>query len=285
MITIAEALTLGTEKLQHLPNPPFETALLLAFSLKVNRSYLIAFPEKEITLETYQQYLNMLERRANGEPFAYITGEREFYGLSFQVNQETLIPRDDTEIIVDQALSLMPQATQTDYRLLDLGTGSGAIALALKKCRPDIAVTAVDYYETTLKIAKINGERNQLEINWFQSDWFSALPQHHFDMIVSNPPYIDPLDQHLDGDGVKFEPKRALIAHERGLADLYHLIDTAPNYFRKGGYLLLEHGYDQRKALQLRMQERGYTEIRTVKDYGDQDRVTIGFFPMITVEQ
>ncbi|PWD81838.1 peptide chain release factor N(5)-glutamine methyltransferase [Ignatzschineria ureiclastica] len=281
MITIAEALTLGAEKLQHLPNPPFETTLLLAFSLKVNRSYLIAFPEKEITQETYQQYLNRLERRANGEPFAYITGEREFYGLSFQVNQETLIPRDDTEIIVDQALSLMPQATQTDYRLLDLGTGSGAIALALKKCRPDITVTAVDYYETTLKIAIANGERNQLEINWRQSDWFSALPQHHFDMIVSNPPYIDPLDQHLEGDGVKFEPKRALIAHDNGLADLYHIIDTAPNYFRKEGYLLLEHGYDQREALQLRMQERGYREIRTVKDYGNQDRVTIGFFPRL----
>lgn len=284
MITIAEALTQGAEKLQNLPNPPFETALLLAHTLKVNRSYLIAFPEKTLSTEAYQYYCVVLERRAQGEPFAYITGEREFYGLSFTVNQETLIPRDDTEIIVDQALTLIPQNISSDYHLLDLGTGSGAIALALKKCRPDITITAVDYYETTLKIAKANGERNQLEINYLQSNWFSNIPKQHFDMIVSNPPYIDPLDQHLEGDGVKFEPKRALIAPENGLADLYHLIDNAPEYFRQGGYLLLEHGYDQREALQLRMQARGYREIKTVKDYGGQDRVTIGFFPMIAVE-
>ncbi len=284
MITIAEALTQGAEKLQNLPNPPFETALLLAHTLKVNRSYLIAFPEKTLSTEAYQYYCVVLERRAQGEPFAYITGEREFYGLSFTVNQETLIPRDDTEIIVDQALTLIPQNISSDYHLLDLGTGSGAIALALKKCRPDITITAVDYYETTLMIAKANGERNQLEINYLQSNWFSNIPKQHFDMIVSNPPYIDPLDQHLEGDGVKFEPKRALIAPENGLADLYHLIDNAPEYFRQGGYLLLEHGYDQREALQLRMQARGYREIKTVKDYGGQDRVTIGFFPMIAVE-
>lgn len=277
-MTIADTIEIGKKTLSKLPSPQFEAELLLSYVLKVNRSYLIAFPEKELEASTKVLYLSLLDRRKNGEPFAYITGEKEFYGLSFMVNEETLIPRDDTEVIVDAALSRIPTILDSPFSLVDLGTGSGTIALAVKSIRQDIEVTAVDYYETTLKIAEKNAKNNQLEVQFIQSNWFQNLPLASFNMIVSNPPYIDPIDHHLEGDGVKFEPKRALIADNKGLSDLFHLIETAPHYFKNAGWLLLEHGYDQRDTLQAKMNECGYQKITTLKDYGNNDRVTLGYF-------
>ena len=275
---IEEALKMGKEALSALPSPQFEAELLLSYLLKVNRSYLIAFPEKALDTHIEAEYQALLHRRKNGEPFAYISGEREFYGLSLKVNPETLIPRDDTEIIVDTALSLIPEKLTAPFSLIDLGTGSGTIALAIKSMRQEIQVTAVDYYAKTLKIAEYNAQKNQLEIEFIESNWFENVPLAAFDMIISNPPYIDPIDHHLDGDGVKFEPKRALIAENKGLADLFHLIETAPQHFKNSGWLLLEHGYDQREALQEKMKKIGYTQIQTIKDYGNNDRVTLGFY-------
>ncbi len=275
---IEEALKIGKEALSTLPSPQFETELLLSYVLKVNRSYLIAFPEKKLDEDLITQFQTLLARRKNGEPFAYIAGEREFYGLSFIVNQETLIPRDDTEVIVDAALSLIPETLDVPFSLVDLGTGSGTIALAIKSIRKELNVTAVDYYPETLKVAEQNAENNQLDVHFIQSNWFENLPLAAFDMIVSNPPYIDPVDHHLEGDGVKFEPKRALIADQKGLSDLYHLIETAPKYLKSSGWLLLEHGYDQREALQAKMAEQGYIKINTLQDYGNNDRVTLGYF-------
>lgn len=277
-MTIADTIEIGKKTLSKLPSPQFEAELLLSYVLKVNRSYLIAFPEKKLEASTKALYLSLLNRRKNGEPFAYITGEKEFYGLSFMVNEETLIPRDDTEVIVDVALSRIPTILDSPFSLADLGTGSGTIALAIKSIRQDIEVTAVDYYETTLKIAEQNAKNNQLEVQFIQSNWFQNLPLASFDMIVSNPPYINPIDHHLEGDGVKFEPKRALIADNKGLSDLFHLIETAPQYFKNAGWLLLEHGYDQRDTLQAKMDECGYQKIATLKDYGNNDRVTLGYF-------
>src|SRR5699024_5620545 len=276
---IEEALKIGKEALSALPSPQFETELLLSYVLKVNRSYLIAFPEKKLDEALITQFQTLLARRKKGEPFAYIAGKREFYGLSFIVNQETLIPRDDTEVIVDAALSLIPETLDIDtpFSLVDLGTGSGTIALTIKSIRKDIHVTAVDYYHETLKVAQQNAQNNQLDVQFIQSNWFENLPLAAFDMIVSNPPYIDPVDHHLDGDGVKFEPKRALVADQKGLSDLYHLIKTVPKYFKSSGWLLLEHGYDQREALQTKMMEQGYTQVKTIKDYGNNDRVTLGY--------
>lgn len=277
-MTIEEALNFGKEALKQLPSPQFEAELLLCYALKCNRSTLIAFPERAMPSEIISQYYNLLERRSLGEPFAYITGEREFYGLSLAVSKETLIPRDDTEILVDQALNLIPEKLESSFSLLDLGTGTGAIALALKSMRPDIHVTALDYYEETLKVASNNAKRNQLDVTFIQSNWFSNAPKAHFNIIVSNPPYIDPVDHHLKGDGVKFEPKRALIADNKGLSDLFHLIETAPDYFKSSGWLLLEHGYDQRTSLQEKMITCGYINVKTVQDYGGNDRMTMGFF-------
>ena len=278
-MTIIDAILEGKRQLADLPSPQFEAELLLAYLLERNRSYLIAFPEKTLPPTVIEQYRQLLIRRAAGEPFAYISGEKEFYGLQFTVNQETLIPRDDTEIIVEAALELIPETIEQPYSLLDLGTGSGAIAMAIKKYRPDIKVTAVDYYPQTLKIAAQNAQRNNLDIELIESNWFSALPKASYHLILSNPPYIDPIDPHLNGDGVKYEPKRALIAEEKGLSDLFHLIENAPHYFKDAGWLLLEHGFDQSRILQQKMAQKGYQSIETRQDYGGNDRVTFGFYP------
>lgn len=277
-MTIIDAILEGKAQLAHLPSPQLEAELLLSYLLKRNRSYLIAFPETKISPTVIAQYRQLLTRRAAGEPYAYICGKKEFYGLQLTVNEETLIPRDDTEVIVEAALERIPTTVESSFSLLDLGTGSGAIALAIKKYRPDIEVTAVDYYPQTLKVAEQNAERNHLDIEFIESNWFSALPKASYNLILSNPPYIDSIDPHLDGDGVKYEPKRALIAENRGLSDLFYLIDNAPFYFKDAGWLLLEHGYDQSQILQQRMAQKGYQSIETLQDYGGNDRVTLGFY-------
>lgn len=277
-MTIADAILEGRRQLAHLPSPQFEAELLLSYLLDRNRSYLIAFPEKALSSSMIEAYRQLLMRRAAGEPFAYISGEKEFYGLQFTVNQETLIPRDDTEIIVEAALELIPEMADQHFSLLDLGTGSGAIAMAIKKNCPKITVTAVDYYRETLAIAAQNAKRNNLTINLIESHWFTALPKASYDLILSNPPYIDPIDPHLEGDGVKYEPKRALIAADKGLSDLFHLIENAPLYFKESGWLLLEHGFDQGVILREKMAQVGYQSIETRQDYGGNDRVTLGFY-------
>lgn len=281
---IKDLLPLAAAELAHLPNPRLEAELLLAYLLKVNRTRFIAFPEEELPPQEVARFKRVLARRKEGEPLAYITGFKEFYGVNFRVTKETLIPRDDTEIIVDAALERIPDKAVWEskhsepFKILDLGTGSGAIALAVKKYRPDIEMTAVDFHPKTLEIAQENAERNRLNIEFIKSDWFTALPERSFNMILSNPPYIDPIDTHLEGDGVKFEPKRALIAEKKGLADLYTIIEKAPRYFKTSGWLLLEHGYDQRVALQKKMAEIDYTEIKTLQDYSGNDRVTLSLF-------
>ncbi|PWD82964.1 peptide chain release factor N(5)-glutamine methyltransferase [Ignatzschineria cameli] len=277
-MTIADAILEGKRLLAHLPSPQFEAELLLSYLLDRNRSYLIAFPEKALSSSMIEAYRQLLMRRAAGEPFAYISGEKEFYGLQFTVNQETLIPRDDTEVIVEAALERIPITVESAFSLLDLGTGSGAIALAIKKYRPDIEVTAVDYYPQTLKVAAQNAQRNNLDIEFIESNWFSALPKASYHLILSNPPYIDPIDPHLEGDGVKYEPKQALIAADKGLSDLFHLIENAPLYFKESGWLLLEHGFDQGVILREKMAQVGYQSIETRQDYGGNDRVTLGFY-------
>ncbi len=280
---IEDLLPRAAAQLSHLTHPRLEAELLLAHLLKVNRTRFIAFPEERITPEQLEAFKNIVERRKAGEPLAYITGIKEFYGLTLEVTPDTLIPRDDTEIIVEAAFAKIEQIREkieasSPLSLLDLGTGSGAIALAVKKHFPDITMTAVDLHPKTLAIAEKNAKNNNLQIEFIESDWFSALGERRFDIILSNPPYIDPIDPHLTGDGVKFEPTRALIADQKGLADLYHIIEIAPRYFKGGGWLLLEHGYDQKSALQEKMLNIGYRHIETLKDYGGNDRVTLGYY-------
>ena len=206
------------------------------------RTYLLAFGETELTVEQEAQLAALLARRKTGEPVAHLVGEREFWSLPLFVSAATLIPRPDTECLVEQALARLPAVAS---RILDLGTGTGAIALALATERPDCAVTAVDVMPDAVALAQRNAERlGVTNVTVQQSSWFSALEKQTFAMIVSNPPYIDEHDPHGAGD-VRFEPLTALVAGNAGLADLEHIVTMSRQHLMPGGWLLVEHGWTQ----------------------------------------
>ncbi len=215
-----------------------------------------------------------LQRRLQGEPLAYITGRWWFWDLELEVAPCTLIPRPDTELLVEQALSLPLPA---NAKVLDLGTGTGAIALALAKAKPDWQLIAVDFNPDAVALALRNQQRLQLHnCQIGQSDWFSALAGQRFDLILSNPPYIDAEDPHLQQGDVKFEPLSALVAPDSGLADLQHICQNAPAFLTPGGWLWLEHGYQQAEAVQQLLQATGFTEVSSRRDYAGQWRISGG---------
>ncbi|MFT6906883.1 MAG: release factor glutamine methyltransferase [Oleiphilaceae bacterium] len=246
---------------------------LLCHALSRDSTYLRTWPDKILSSEEYLHFESLLTRRQKGEPIAHICGTRAFWSLDLFVTPDTLIPRPDTEILVEQILDLeLPK----NARILDLGTGTGAIALSLAIERPAWQVTATDFLPEIVLLAKRNAKKYKLaNTHIFQSDWFSQIPQESFDLIVSNPPYIDPEDKHLSEGDVRFEPLSALIANKKGLADIKHIIEEAKNYFNKDAWLVLEHGYDQAESVQNLFKKFGFHSIQTIKDYGQQDRMTM----------
>jgi release factor glutamine methyltransferase len=257
-----------------------EVQMLLQEVLGVSRAYLMAHPEQVLSEVQATRYHTLLQRRLKGEPLAYILGEREFFGLNFKVSPATLIPRPDTELLVELALQLIPP--NTPQQILDLGTGTGAIALAIAHARPDIVMTAVDASPAALEIARENAARlNCRNVRCVQSDWFSALNKdERFDLVLSNPPYIAEADPHLQQGDLRFEPRSALAAGAEGLDDLRHIIATARDHLRIGGWLLLEHGYDQAARVRDLLAEAGYTDIYSARDLGGIERVSGGRFPV-----
>jgi release factor glutamine methyltransferase len=217
-----------------------------------------------------------LKRRLTGEPLAYITGRWWFWDLELEVAPCTLIPRPDTELLVEHALSLiLPSAA----KVLDLGTGTGAIVLSLAKAMPQWQLVAVDFNAEAVALAQRNQQRLQLfNCQIVQSDWFSAVAGQRFDLIVSNPPYIDAQDPHLQQGDVKFEPLSALVAPAAGLADLQHICQQAPFYLTQGGWLWLEHGYQQADAVQQLLRDAGFVDVCSYKDYAGQWRISGGRF-------
>lgn len=280
MLTINALLKEGEKSLASLTNPKREARALLAFLLEVNTSYLLAFPEKKIGKTLTKQYYYWLKKRAKGYPLAYIRGWQEFYGLTLKVTPATLIPRPDTEHLVELALTLIQQHTLTSF--LDLGTGSGAIPLAILAtlknrypCFETLKTTATDISFKSIEVAEINAKNLQLPLELIASNWFSHISQS-YDLILANPPYLDPQDPHLAGDSLKYEPYHALVAKDSGLADLYTIINDAPLYLNKKGFLLLEHGYTQGQAVSQALITRGFNRVKTLKDYGGKERVTYG---------
>ncbi|MDD7425728.1 MAG: peptide chain release factor N(5)-glutamine methyltransferase [[Actinobacillus] rossii] len=258
-------------------NAKFDVNLLLQFVTKKSKSQLLAFSETELDEKTLQNLTALLSQRAQGEPIAYIMGETEFWSLNLLVSADTLIPRPDTEILVEQALIRLPQKALVS--ILDLGTGTGAIALALaqelKKCGQKSRVLGVDLIFNAVTLAQQNAQCNQLpEVEFRQSSWFDNVDEK-FDLIVTNPPYIDPQDAHLNQGDVRFEPLTALIAEEQGYADLRYIIEQAPRYLNTQGWLLLEHGWQQGEKVRSFFQENLWEKVATVKDYGDNERVTL----------
>jgi release factor glutamine methyltransferase len=252
-----------------------EVQCLLQNVLQVNRAWLLSHPEQSLDTDQQQRYIELFERRLRGEPVAYLLGEREFYGLSFKVSPATLIPRPETELLVDLALQRIPQ--QGVYRVLDLGTGSGAIALSISHARPDSDVVAVDASTTALEVAQVNMQTLGLGNACLrQSDWFSALREESFDVIVSNPPYIAAKDAHLAQGDVRFEPHDALVSGPDGLDDIRRICAQAKVHLRPNGWLLLEHGYDHAAEVRALLQQSGFQEIFSARDLAGIERVSGG---------
>jgi release factor glutamine methyltransferase len=252
-----------------------DAQLLLEHTLSVNHAWLIAHNNDELDPKTYQQFQALIERRISGEPIAYILGEREFYGLRLKVTSDTLIPRSDTETLVDAALTLIP--TNVSNTLLDLGTGSGAIALAIAKNRPITQVTAIDASKSALDVAVENAQILKIfNITFVQSDWFAALGDGKFDVIVSNPPYIESNDAHLNQGDLRFEPMTALASGRDGLDDIRYIIANAKHHLKPNGCLMLEHGYNQAHAVAELLKSAEFSNIHHVKDLAGIHRVTVG---------
>jgi release factor glutamine methyltransferase len=252
-----------------------EVQCLLQAALRVKRVYLHTYPERILSCDEAVRYSAMLARRLTGEPIAYILGEREFYGLNFKVTSDTLIPRPDTELLVERVL----QRIQSDntYRVLDMGTGSGAIALAIAYHRPNTQVVAVDYSESALNIAKENASLlNIRNIRLLHSDWFSQLSGERFDIIVSNPPYIEADDIHLQSGDLVFEPLSALASGDDGLDDIRRIITGAKAHLAANGELMLEHGYNQAGSVRQLLKCAGFNNVASICDLSGIERVTVG---------
>ncbi len=252
-----------------------DAAVLLCHVLDKPRSYLLTWPERALTESQAAQLAKLVIRREQGEPVAYIVGEREFWSLPLNVSPTTLIPRPDTERLVELALEKAEMAVGP---VLDLGTGTGAIALALASELPDRKVLGVDYQQDAVELAKGNGKKLDIRNATFvQGSWFEPVDSgQKFAIIVSNPPYIDEQDPHLQHGDVVFEPSTALIAKDNGLADIKHIASEARQFLHTQGWLLFEHGFEQGAAAREILQQNGYQQVSTEQDYAGHDRVTLG---------
>lgn len=280
-ITIAQCLRQAVQLQTLSDSPRLDIELLLAWVLQKNRTFLFTWPETQLTDAQQLQFNDAFNRRLQGEPIAHILGEREFWSLPISVNATTLIPRPDTELLVATALELfIDDAKDVRRKLLDLGTGTGAIALALASEKPAWQCVGVDRIADAIALAEFNRDKLSLpNARFLQSNWFDTVAKESgsaFDIIVSNPPYIDPQDPHLQQGDVRFEPLSALVAEQQGLADIRFIVEQAPAFLQSGGWLLIEHGYDQAAAVQALFTARGFQYCATRKDYGDNDRVTLG---------
>ncbi|HSI48305.1 MAG TPA: peptide chain release factor N(5)-glutamine methyltransferase [Ideonella sp.] len=275
MTTVTQALaaarTAGLERL--------DAQLLLAHVLRKDRSWLVAHDQDELPTQALTRFQALWQRSAAGEPTAYLLGEREFHGLTLQVSPAVLVPRPDTETLVDWALELLAceLADRPTPQVVDLGTGSGAIALAVKHRFPAAEMTALDFSEAALAVARANAERLGLAVRLLHSDWWQAVAGKTFDLALSNPPYIAGDDPHLDA--LQHEPRSALTPEGDGLAAIRTLVADAPPHLRPGAWLLIEHGWDQAEAVQALLQRAGFAQVRTRRDLAGHGRCTGGRWP------
>lgn len=255
-----------------------EARLLLQEALGVSHAWLLTHEGDTLPDDAVRTFGDKLQRRLGGEPVAYILGHREFYGLDLAVSPDTLIPRPDTETLVEAALGRIPP--NQSCKVLDLGTGSGAIALAIASQRPQAVVSAVDFSAAALETAVSNAIKLDIKnVHFLQSDWFSSLYMERFDVIVSNPPYIAENDPHLTQGDLRFEPQSALISGKDGLDDIRRIIASAAGHLNQGGWLLLEHGHDQGVAVAALLQQHHFLEIAHFQDLAKITRVSSGHLP------
>lgn len=276
LVNIKQALMYGNASLKTKHSSSrIDAEVLLLFVLQSTRTYLYAYPEALLTNEQWQSYRHLIHQRGLGDPIAHLTQSKEFWSLPLRITPDTLIPRPETELLIELTLRLM--GTIHDAHILDLGTGSGAIALALASERPLWHIQAYDHSEAALQVARQNALNLKLtQIEFGQSNWFQSIPLKPYHAIVSNPPYIAEQDGHLEQGDVRFEPRQALTSGQEGLDALTEIIHTGIHYLRPGGLLLVEHGYDQKHPVTALFTQYGYSNIRHFKDVGGHDRVTIG---------
>ena len=255
-----------------LPLEPLENRILLCHALGITRVGLITQSERALTEPEASALAALVERRLHGEPIAYIVGKREFFGLDFKVTNAVLIPRPDTELLVELALERLPP----NGRALDMGTGSGAIAVAIAHTRRDAIVTALDVSDAALQVARANAAANGAAVRFLQSDWYGALAGETFDLIASNPPYIASGDIHLAKGDLRFEPLDALTDRADGMSALHTIAAGARAHLVPHGWLLMEHGYDQAALVRQLLNEHGYSEVQSWRDLAGIERATGG---------
>ncbi|KTD66103.1 peptide chain release factor N(5)-glutamine methyltransferase [Legionella spiritensis] len=277
MIDIKNALSEGISQLNdNNPDGRIDVEVLLAHVLMKSRAYLFTHPEEKLTSVQWHTFRQLIAQRAHGYPVAYLTGVKEFWSLPLKVCEDTLIPRPETELLVELTLRFLK--TQNNARILDLGTGSGAIALAIAKERPDWQIVACDISRNALQTAEENAARLKLgNVRFYHSNWFTNIDtSRRFHAIVANPPYIASEDPHLAKGDIRFEPQSALISGQQGLADLEHIIRHSLARLEPDGLLLVEHGYNQKTAVTSMLKEHGYEEIDCWQDWQGNDRVSGG---------
>ncbi|WP_244238753.1 peptide chain release factor N(5)-glutamine methyltransferase [Actinobacillus indolicus] len=281
-LTFAEQTLLENASQDPFLNAKADANILLQAVTKRSKSAIFAFAETELSESELRQLAELLARRAKGEPMAYILGEKEFWSLPLAVSTATLIPRPDTERLVEVALEWVHKRldTQEKLHILDLGTGTGAIALALaSELGKKVDIIGIDKQPDAVELAEKNRQKLGFEnVRFLQSDWFEALKNQHFDLIVSNPPYIDKDDENLTQGDVRFEPLTALVAEQNGLSDLQKIIQNAPLYLTQNGALMLEHGWQQAASVQDIFQQNQWNAVTTFQDYGGNDRVTVAIW-------
>jgi len=274
-MNIKQALEFATAKFSlSCDTPNLDARVLTCLSCKLEQSKLFTEPDLLLTAEQEKNFLAYVERRASGEPIAYITGEKEFWSLRFKVDNHVLIPRPETELLVE--LTLEQIKNKKSAKILDLGTGSGVIAIAIASQYPNCQIIASDNSEPALDIAKQNAASHKAKIDFIHSDWFANIPEQTFDVIVANPPYIDKNDPHLNEHVYQYEPEHALISKNKGLFDLNKIINQARNYLTHSGILIVEHGFQQAHSVQQLFKQANFKRIKSHKDLAGKLRCSSG---------
>jgi len=276
MHNIQTVLTEAARSLQTVSDSALlDTEILLSLALGTDRTYLHRWPDRRLEAEQQKQFFSLLRQRQQGTPIAYITGIREFWSREFQVTPDVLIPRPDTELLIELSLKLLP--IDAPVNIIDLGTGSGIIAITLAAERPHAHISASDNSPAALHVAQSNAAKHNINnIQFYLSDWFADLPDMRFNLIVSNPPYIAPDDIHLQQGDLRFEPASALCASEQGLEAIKIIAGSANRYLEPGGHLLIEHGYNQQQQIRSILADFNYQNIQTYTDLTGQPRATYG---------
>ncbi len=275
-MNIQQALQQASKDLSETsPSAMLDAQVLLTHVLQCNTAHLAAWPEKALSDDQHADYLQLVKQRRLGTPVAHLTGSREFWSLDFSVDNSTLIPRPETETLVEYLLDNF--ASRENLKLLDMGTGTGAIAISIAKEKPDWEIVASDISEQALKLARQNSSHHDTDnVSLIQSDWFENIDQGNFDIIISNPPYIASNDHHLTQGDVRFEPESALSSGATGMDDIEHICSHAKEYLLKNGWLIVEHGYNQKQLVADCFSRNGFTEITQQQDLSGHTRMTAG---------